>query len=155
MLSAPSETSACRGYQERKWSKTHPQENRTSVATTLSSCCALTLASPWKKTRWVKASICFLPWKASECMKGSCLRVASYGEAYLKKYVMAVQTQYNEKVKVFRHTERANLRHIQSRLSTCTRESRNKSHFCTCITPMAQRNESSGPSILWAQSASH
>ena len=41
--------------------------------------------------------------EASGCMKGFSLRAKSESEACLKKYVMAVQTQFNKKVKFFRH----------------------------------------------------
>uniref|UniRef100_M4B5L1 Uncharacterized protein n=1 Tax=Hyaloperonospora arabidopsidis (strain Emoy2) TaxID=559515 RepID=M4B5L1_HYAAE len=41
--------------------------------------------------------------EASGCMKGFSLRAKSESEACLKKYVMAVQTQFNKKVKKFRH----------------------------------------------------
>ena len=41
--------------------------------------------------------------EASWCMEGFCLRSKSESEACLKKYVMVVQTQFNKKVKNFRH----------------------------------------------------
>ena len=41
--------------------------------------------------------------EASGCMKGFCMKTKSESEACLKNYVMAVQTQFNKKVKFVRH----------------------------------------------------
>ena len=41
--------------------------------------------------------------EASGCMKGFCLRDKSESETCIKKYVMAVRTQFNKKVKFIQH----------------------------------------------------
>ena len=83
-------------------------------------------------------------YEASGCMKGFCFRDKSESEACIKMYVMAVQMQFNKKVKFIRHDEAREFATSSTRLSTRNKASNSNSQFHTSIKRMEPQNVSSG-----------
>uniref|UniRef100_A0AAV1U9E6 Integrase catalytic domain-containing protein n=1 Tax=Peronospora matthiolae TaxID=2874970 RepID=A0AAV1U9E6_9STRA len=83
--------------------------------------------------------------EGSGCMKGFSLRAKSDSEECIKKYIMAVQTQLDYKVKFVRHDGAREFAANSLKAFTMIKESSSKLPFRMRIRPTARRNGQFGP----------